>query len=232
MAEQNLESDQLEGSEGTTNSNASQNVGDKPTSTFNAEELLNKMRDTIKEEVGRATQSTKDKRFSEIEKKLGDFQPVLERFKDLVSPEKLKEIERDLLFEDMKQRVYGQTGETVSAGNAQAPAVNAAQVFSSKGLDVNDPRVAVALNKTYSNATDAELAAYKLKESIQSSPSPTPAQSATPLGSAPVAPDASALKQSYIQEVTAARGNKSLIRGIQQKYQQQGLDPGSVDFRL
>ena len=186
MAEQNLESDQLEGSEGTTNSDASQNVGDKPTSTFNAEELLNKMRDTIKEEVGRATQSTKDKRFSEIEKKLGDFQPVLERFKDLVSPEKLKEIERDLLFEDMKQRVYGQTGETVSAGNAQAPAVNAAQVFIDEGLDPNDSRVALALNgKTFASNQEAQIAALRLSVAMKNSPTPTDAQSATLPGGAP-----------------------------------------------
>ena len=235
MAEHDMDGGSAEGTDTNANGAASGNQSDKQPS-FDAAKLQSSI-DALMTEVGElkartnGLQSVKDKTTNEVsglKAKIAEYEQLKEKFGADGALDQM-ELKQTLL--DIKAQLSGSVSPE-PAGSGVGGTVNAAQVFSSKGLDVNDPRVAVALNKTYSNATDAELAAYKLKESIQSSPSPTPAQSATPLGSAPVAPDASALKQSYIQEVTAARGNKSLIRGIQQKYQQQGLDPGSVDFRL
>ena len=233
MANENLESGQAEGSEGTTNSDASQGSGDKQASTFSAEQVLEQLRETIKEEVGKATQSTKDKRFSEIEKKLGDFQPVLERFKDLVTPEQLKQIQKDLEFEDLKQRVYGekQTSEPVSAGNTQAPAVDAAKLFDEMGLDRKDPLVNTVLAGLQGKDKDAvELAGYRLANKIQSSPAPTPAQGASLQGKPPVSQDVEARTTQYKTDMLAARGNESQLTRIREQAIKDGVPVWTIDF--
>jgi len=236
MADEILESGQQAGSGGTTNSGVSQTADVKQTSTFDAETLLTQLKETIKEEVGRTVQSTKDKRFSEIEKKMGDFQPVLERVGELMKGGKsFDEAQKEIEWEEMRKAVFGkeqtQTSEPVSAGNTQAPAVNSAQAFQNVGLDLKDPRVAVALQTQYKTDDAAELAAYRLLKTIQASPTPTDAQGTALQGKPPAPQDASGLKQEYIKEVQVARGNKSLIKGIQAKYQNLGVDTGSVDFR-
>src|SRR3990167_7012797 len=144
MAKENLESDQQAGSGGTTTSTASQNAGDKQASTFNAEELLKVLEPLIERKV----QSVKDRRFAEQEQFRSEFQPLLERFKDLVSPEKLKEIQKELEFEDLKRRVYGEkpTSGIVSVGSTeQTPAVNPVEVIKEYGLDLKDPQVGLLL---------------------------------------------------------------------------------------
>lgn len=180
MADEILESGQQAGSEGTDNSAASQNVGDKPTSQFSAEELLKQLEPLIERKV----QSVKDRRFDEQGKRIAElsqFQPVLERFKDLVSPEQLREIQKDLEFEDLKRRVYGdgQTSEPVSAVNTQVPAVNAAKTFVEMGLDLSDPRVSTEAVKQFANEDAVIAAGWRLQQQLKNSPTPTEAQSAS-----------------------------------------------------
>ena len=113
MAEENLESGQQAGSTSTTSSGASQTAGDEQISTLSAEQLLKVLEPLIERKV----QSVKDRRFAEQEQFRSEFQPVLERFKDLVSPEQLKEIQKDLEFEDLKRRVYGEKQTNLQTPN-------------------------------------------------------------------------------------------------------------------
>jgi len=191
MADENLESGQVEGNEGVTNPPVSQTPGDKPPSTFDADKLLDQLRVTIVEEVGRAVQSTKDKRFSEIEKTLGNFQPVLERFKDIVSPEQLQQVQRDLEWEEVKRRVFEQTGEPASAGNtAQAPAVDTAKVIRESGLlDMNDPKVALLASKRFATETEVYAEIAKHLQAQRNAPSPTAAQQLADTGGSPQSGD-------------------------------------------
>jgi len=231
MTDEILESGQGEGSEGTTNSNASQSTGDKRPSQFSAEELLKQLEPLIERKV----QSVKDRRFDEQGKRLDElsqFQPVLERFRDLVSPEQLKEIQKDLEFEDLKRRVYGdgQPSAEQSTGNTPPPAVNAAKTFVELGLDVTDPVVAVELQKSYANENDAIAAAWKLSKKLASSPAPTQAQGAALQGGTPAEKDVEALTAEYQTEMANAQGNPSLARSIKAEYAKKGVPVDAVVF--
>jgi len=232
MANENLESGQVEGSEGTTNSDASQDSGAKQTSTFSAEDMLRVLEPLIDKKV----QSVKDRRFAEQEQFRSEFQPVLERFKDLVSPEQLKQIQKDLEFEDLKQRVYGekQTSEPVSAGNTQAPAVDAAKLFDEMGLDRKDPLVNTVLAGLQGKDRDAvELAGYRLANKIKSSPAPTPAQGASLQGKPPVAENVESLTLEYKEKYKAVPKGPSGERErdrLRSEYFKNGVPVYTIDI--
>ena len=65
---------------------------------------------------------------------------------------------------------------SLMAGNQNGQQQSVSSVFEKYGLDVKDPRVAPALTKQYASLAEAEVAALKLFHQIQTSPTPTPAQ--------------------------------------------------------
>jgi len=234
MTDEILESGQGAGSEGTTNSNASQPAGDERPSQFNADELLVQLRATIKEEVGKATQSTKDKRFSEIEKKLGDFQPVLERVGALMKDGKsFDEAQREIEWDEMRKAVFGgqaQPSAEQSTGNTPPPAVDVAKAFAMVGLDLNDPQVSVAMKKNFQTEDEAIAAGVRLSKQLASSPAPTPAQGAAMQGGQPQADNVEEKTQKYIQDVQAARGNATKIRQLREQAVKDGVPTWNIDF--
>ena len=119
MTDTNLESGQNLQDGGTANSAHSQAPGDKPTSTFDEAKLLERIGALVKDEVGKAVQSSKDRRFDKIEKTLSDYQPVLEKVKERLSPEDFATLQRDLEWEEMKRRtgLLTSTSPTEQVGN-------------------------------------------------------------------------------------------------------------------
>jgi len=230
MTDEILESGQPEGSEGTTNSNASQAVGDQQSSQFNAEELLKQLEPLIDKKV----QSVKDRRFAEQEQFRSEFQPVLERVKTLMKDGKsFDEAQREIEWDEMRKAVFGkqaQTSAEQSTGNTPPPAVNAAKAFVEMGLDTNDPIVAVELQKSYANDNDAIAAAWKLSKKLAGSPAPTQAQSAALQGGTPSEADVSTLTTEYQQKMTQAQGNPSLARSIKAEYAKKGVPVDAVVF--
>jgi len=234
MTDEILESGQGAGSEGTTNSNASQPAGDERPSQFNADELLVQLRATIKEEVGKATQSTKDKRFSEIEKKLGDFQPVLERVGALMKDGKsFDEAQREIEWDEMRKAVFGgqaQPSAEQSTGNTPPPAVDVAKAFAMVGLDLNDPQVSVAMKKNFQTEDEAIAAGVRLSKQLASSPAPTPAQGAAMQGGQSPQEDVASLTTEYQEKMVTAQGNPSLARSIKAEYAKKGVPVDAVVF--
>lgn len=136
----NVESGQTEGIEEAPTSSNSNGGGDKQTSQLDAEQLWKAVEPFIEKKL----QSTKDRRIAQLERTVNEFQPILERFKGIVPDAKLAEIQRDLEFEDIKRRVYGEEQSSGSAaGNQQNNAAVdlAAVVDEVLGLPANDSRV-------------------------------------------------------------------------------------------
>lgn len=98
-----------------------------------------------------------------------------------------------------------------------------AEVFSSKGLDPKDPRVAPFLVKEYQSPEAMELAAYRLREELASTPNPNPAQGASMQGKS-VKESPEALWSDYQSAIAPHRGNIYKISEIQAEFRKRGLN--------
>ena len=223
MTDTNLESGQNLQDGGTANSAHSQAPGDKPTSTFDEAKLLERIGALVKDEVGKAVQSSKDRRFDKIEKTLSDYQPVLEKVKERLSPEDFATLQRDLEWEEMKRRtgLLTSTSPTEQVGNQQATAAQPkSDVVKELGLDENDPDVAKVLRE--SGPDPLKLA----KVAVSKAKTPAPDPSGAPAMGTPPAPPADgqeALAAAYSKEVASLRGNVLAVSQLQAKYRQKGL---------
>lgn len=85
----------------------------------------------------------------------------------------------------------------------------ATEVFAKLGIDPQDPRVAPHLAKQYENADAMELAAWRLKQELSNSPSPTSAQSASLQGGTSQQTDIGKLTEEYdrLSKNPTAKGN-------------------------
>lgn len=189
MTEENLESSQAAGSEGTTNSVASQGSGVEQSSTFDANQLLERLVPALEPLIDKKIQSLKDRRLTDFGEELkSEFSPVLERFKDLVSPEKLEQIKKDLEFEELKRRVYGEekrTDEKSQAGNLHSLAGELAQVVAENKLNADDPKVNALLQKYKDNPLKAAVELTRYATEIASAPPPDPSASPSMTASQP-----------------------------------------------
>ena len=223
MTDTNLESGQNLQDGGTANSAHSQAPGDKPTSTFDEAKLLERIGALVKDEVGKAVQSSKDRRFDKIEKTLSDYQPVLEKVKERLSPEDFATLQRDLEWEEMKRRtgLLTSTSPTEQVGNQQATAAQPkSDVVKELGLDENDPDVAKVLRE--SGPDPLKLA----KVAVSKAKTPAPDPSGAPaMGTPPALPTdgQEALAAAYSKEVASLRGNVLAVSQLQAKYRQKGL---------
>ena len=219
MTDTNLESGQNLQDGGTANSAHSQAPGDKPTSTFDEAKLLERIGALVKDEVGKAVQSSKDRRFDKIEKTLSDYQPVLEKVKERLSPEDFATLQRDLEWEEMKRRtgLLTSTSPTEQVGNQQATAAQPkSDVVKELGLDENDPDVAKVLRE--SGPDPLKLAKVAINRAKTPTPDPT---SAPAMGSAPVA----SISAEKIEQLAAERNqlyrepskNRARIQAIEKQ---------------
>lgn len=180
MTDEIQESNSSAGSAGSPNQSASQGQSVQPTSAFDAESLLKQLEPLIDRKV----QAVKDRRFDDMDKRLGGAEAVLERVKELIPAEQFRELEKDLEFEELKRRVYGQPAQTSApvTGNQQAvAAVDTAKVFSLLGLPENAETAALKA-RPYKDEAEAALAAVRYMEALQSKPKPTAADLPTPRG--------------------------------------------------
>ena len=215
MTDTNLESGQTSGT-----ANSAQ-PGDKPTSSFDEAKLLERIGSLVETTIEKKLQSQKDRRFDKIEKTLGDFQPVLEKVKDLLTPEQLEKVQRDLEWDEMRRRTgLLPTSQTSQVGSPQAAAVESkSDIVKELGLDENDPEVAAVLRE---GADPLKLA----KVAINMAKKPTPSPSGVPSMVTPPAPpvdEQAALMTAYQKEVAGLRGNVLAVSQLQAKYRQKGL---------
>ena len=215
MTDTNLESGQAGGI-----ANSAQ-AGDKPTSPFDEAKLLERIGSLVETTIEKKLQSQKDRRFDKIEKTLGDFQPVLEKVKDLLTPEQLEKVQRDLEWEEMKRRTgLTPTSPTPQVGDQRAAAVEPkSDIAKELGLDENDPEVAAVLRE---GADPLKLAKVAIAKANKPTPSPTGAPGMVTPPAAPV-DDQAALMTAYQKEVAGLRGNVLAVSQLQAKYRQKGL---------
>lgn len=134
-----LEGSQSEGTPNPPSSEGSPDGGQRP-SQIDTAELLK----LIEPLIDKKMQSTKDRRIAKLEQTVSSFAPVLEKFKGLVPDEKLDQIQRDLEFDDLKRRVYGEPSseETPARQQAETPADDVVSAIDEVlQLPANDPRV-------------------------------------------------------------------------------------------
>jgi hypothetical protein len=201
-------------------------------STSNNGALLLEYRKIAREEAERAVQSTKDKRFSAIEKQVGESRSILERVKKMtgMSDEDFEKLEDRMLLDELKasRNQQTQTGAPASSGTRNGSAADEAlEIIESAGFSQDDPDV---ISFLADNPSSAKLTGKLIKLGIEraSKPIPSAAGLAPQQGTVPARPNDAQLALNYKQEVMSARGNKSAVLAIQKKYQDQGLDTGTI----
>lgn len=127
----------------------------------------------------------------EIDRSRNAFQEQLARLEQyekrgLSRQEALSEMEADdesnKRYMTLEQRLAEIAARLESGGTQSNRQQQVAEVFASKGLDPKDPRIAPFLVKDYSSPEAMELAAYRLREELASTPNPTLAQQASLTG--------------------------------------------------
>ena len=198
MTDEIQESNPPAGSADSPNQTTSQGQGVQPTSAFDADQLLKQLEPLIEKKV----QSVKDRRFDDMDKRLGGAETVLERVKELIPAEKFNELKKDLEFEELKRRVYGeqpQTSVPVTGTQQAIAAVDTAKVFSLLNLPENAETTALKA-RTYGSEAEVAVAALRYMEAQKSKPTPTNADVPTPQGSPPPStPDAKAVEAKIAQ---------------------------------
>lgn len=167
----------------------------------------------------------------EIDRSRNAFQEQLARLEQyekrgLSRQEALSEMEADdesnKRYMTLEQRLAEIAARLESGGTQSNRQQQVAEVFASKGLDPKDPRIAPFLVKDYSSPEAMELAAYRLREELASTPNPTPAQQAS-LTSAPA--KSANLDELYNQLAVAFKEpskNRQLIKDLEVKIKEAG----------
>jgi len=198
--------------------------------------LLEDLKPVIKEMAEKQAQSVKDKRISQIEKKIGRLGLLAElEEQGATIPDNLKQ---EMRFRDLEERLTqpAQPAQSVDNGlSTQKQAVTDAIAELTKyGLDSNDAGFIELLRGKYANRAEFDLKVQRFVVGKLAPPKPAnPAdivQSPVTAGATGKNPDA--LKSEYIKEMQANRGNKAAIKALQEKYKRQGFDPGSVGFNV
>jgi hypothetical protein len=191
------------------------------------------LKPVIEEVVERKVQSSKDKRFSTLERGESVMREVLATLKsqNVAIP---RELEQELQLKDyIDQRLAGVApagDKSMSgAGANQSGNFNVVEELNSLGLSTNDQDVVKLAGGVYRNADHfrAEARLLALKKAKPSSPSDT--LSPAPVGSPIVKPEAIELIGAYKKEVLANRGKKDAVRAIKEKYRAQGVPVDNID---
>lgn len=234
MAEEQVDGGQPDGTTQAASAGASSQGGVQQPSLDVAE--LQKTFDAFGKQIETLTarvnglQGEKDKRISGLEGKIVEYESLVERLGSKESALAQMQLQEQLASMNQALQELKGSASTLSPGTAQGGAVNAAQAFVEMGLDLKDPRVAVALNKQYPNEDAAIAAAYKLSKQIQSGPAPSEAQGAALQGKTPAPNDVEALTDEYKKNMLAARGNERELTRIREEAIKQGVPVWSIDF--
>jgi hypothetical protein len=179
----------------------------------------------------RSIQSVKDKALAEIrkDKSLKDFLAEYQSLK--ASGMTDKEIEQEARLREIEARFSAPVPQSANGMVVVQPQVDpVSALLPVLGLEANDPEVTslMAGNGQIEEklSTLATLAARKRQTQ------PNPALVAQPAGGGTSQASQAQLEAQYKKEVLANRGNKTAIRDLQRKYQEQGLDVYAVNFSV
>jgi hypothetical protein len=220
------ESTQLDG---TQDANSAASSGAVSQNSFDPDKFARDLEARILARINdpKQVQSLKDRTIAEIKKDKG----LREVYADVraMQAEGLsdKEIEREIRIRELEARIAG-TSEpsTQSPGKAVERAANdpVMSVISAYKLDENDPEVTSIMLGNDPVEKIAQLAILAQRKQQSHSPSIV----AQPAGGNRPSPNMAQLESQYKKEVMSARGNKTAVQEVQEKYKQQGLDIYSV----
>lgn len=135
----------------------------------------------LKKQV-RSLQGEKDRGVSKLKNEFEGYKPLLEAIKGFVPAEQLPQVERELEYQDLKQRVYGtsqrEQTEPLSGGTQKGIDAEdlALKTVEKLGLDLNDPKVADAIRS--SQGVDMVMSLMEIATQKAKAPQPTIASSA------------------------------------------------------
>ena len=232
MDNQNVDNSQSEDAVGTPN----QTVPSGGNGSINGAEEVAKLLDAklkpILDEV-RGVQGRQDQDRKALREFLGEYQK--QKAKGLSDSEA-----ENAAVTSIKERTEAQTDKELLrkiaekvlgpsfAGNEPPIHANIVQQYS---LDANDPDV-IANVLSQTDPKDAEIAAARLVNRRKAQPGMS-ASAASTIASTPAPPaNVDSLTKQYQEKVLAARGNKSLIKGLKAEYAQKGVPVDQVNFTV
>jgi len=229
----NVENPNLEGAEGNqpaVSPEQGKSIDGKPQSSQEFLQLKQGY-DRLEKEL-KGLQSRQDKSTNEVQRFMEDVKGQMAKGLSLDEAEQAVHANRkaaqkdDLLNQIAAKLGIGNSPQSVT-GNNRNTADEVAGVFSEYNVDLNDPEAVPLLEL---RGTDLVKAVSKLaiKRAKQSTPDSSEAVSI--IGSAPKPANEKQLKENYIKEIEANRGNKAGIKAVQEKYRKMGFDTGSVGF--
>lgn len=216
--------------EGATTPQFVQPSSAKPTSDVDA--IVAKAIEKLLPEVDKRIQSQKDRRFSDIEKRLEGLSQLgqLEEM-GVTIPEAVK----------TEMRLRALEGGTSKKDESVNPSIadtlaEAKEILGVASIGTDDPEiVALWKSKQYPDTVrgHAELLrdVTKIAVARAKSPSPTSAQAAAQPGRVMPSPTQEGLLNEYTKDMLANRGNRTAILAVKEKYRKMGLDVDRVAFK-
>jgi len=175
--------------------------------------------------LDKRVQSTKDRRFSEQEKQIGEFQTQLERLDNLMKDQGLSRSQaiNQMELEDrlvtLERKLGSDRSDQSPSPNGADPKVDVDAVFSAVGIDPNSPQVTEFYKS--GEVTPKNILEFVVKAKGHEQQPPSPAQAMpTPTGQSPAQKD---LIAQYTEEISNERLTRSQRLEIRQKYRKKGL---------
>jgi hypothetical protein len=141
------------------------------------------------------------------------------------------EVQRELRIRELEAKLSDPAAPAQSPRQVVAPDANdtVSALLPALGLSANDPEVTGVLMVGGDLAEQIRaLAGIAAKKKMP----PNPAAVAQPSGGMTAQTSPAQLEAQYKKEVMSARGNRAAVMEIQRKYQDMGLDTGSVAFTV
>lgn len=236
-----MDSDQTDGTPSIPSGGSSSGQGDSGGS-FDAKSLqasfeaLTKRLDEV-DARSKALQGDKDRA---VTKTKADVDELKRKFAEV---EKMKKsgLDEDAAFEEVSFReevraVRDQLSklnpaQPQPAGNGEGKAVNAAEVIKKYALDGSDPEVIERIfRQDFSSPQELELAALKIAYQRAKPNEPNPAAALAQVGATAKTAGLDDLTKQYQNDMLAARGNRTQIIALKEKFKKLGVPVENVVF--
>ena len=242
MADQNRDSDLDTGVQGTQNPDASQDLGDKRGSEFDAAQVQADLETLTQSVQGLSKavstmQSGKDRAVKDVKREVGELRSLLgdyEQLKERLGPDgAIEQLELKQQLSDIQERLASLSNpSSVQVRGDEPPGAfdtaKAVEEIVGHGLDANAPDFIKMLK---SGLTKEKLDAY-IVDRTRLQPPASPAGGATEpaRGGVPPKENVETLTAEYQQKMVAAQGNPSLAKALKAEYAKKGVPVDSVVF--
>jgi len=206
-----------------------------PTSA-DADAIVSKLLPQLEQIIDRKVQSTKDKRFSELEKALGGRGKMLAELEEL-GTDVSKEVRTELRLRELEEQRSGQSPQPAQvrddgSSTQKAAVTEAIAELRKYELSENDPGFIELLRGNYKSRAEFDL---RVKGHIIGKLAPPKAANVADVTQSPATARATdksteALTSEYKQKVLASRGKPAEIRALKDEYVKKGVNIHEVDF--